>query len=394
MRNQSLADRRREAVMKMHRADRQDNGRGSVDAGEPFELDMMPETQFRRMLALERKRTERSKRPFVLMLLDCSSLLKSGEKRGALEHALFTLFCSIRETDVRGWYKDRSILGVIFTEIGTADGSGIVSALLRRIGETLSAALRIEDIREIRVSFHVFPDDWETGSPSDPALYPDLEQDGDWKSLSRVIKRIIDIAGSITGLLVLSPLMLAIAAAVAITSPGPVLFRQHRLGRYREHFTCLKFRSMRVDNDSSLHEAYITSLISERAASSNGTNGQPTVFKLTQDPRVTPIGKFLRRTSLDELPQLLNVLFGQMSLVGPRPPIPYEYERYDLWHRRRLLGVKPGITGLWQVSGRSRVSFPEMVRMDLQYCQRWSLLLDLQILLRTPRVVFSRDGAY
>jgi lipopolysaccharide/colanic/teichoic acid biosynthesis glycosyltransferase len=109
---------------------------------------------------------------------------------------------------------------------------------------------------------------------------------------------------------------------------------------------------------------------------------------------VTPIGKFLRRTSLDELPQLLNVLFGQMSLVGPRPPIPYEYERYDLWHRRRLLGVKPGITGLWQVSGRSRVSFPEMVRMDLQYCQRWSLLLDLQILLRTPRVVFSRDGAY
>ena len=118
------------------------------------------------------------------------------------------------------------------------------------------------------------------------------------------------------------------------------------------------------------------------------------MFKITDDPRVTPVGRFLRRTSLDELPQFLNVLLGEMSLVGPRPPLPYEVEAYDVWHRRRLLEARPGITGLWQVNGRSRTKFDDMVRLDLQYARKQSLWLDLKILLRTPAAVVSGDGAY
>ncbi len=122
--------------------------------------------------------------------------------------------------------------------------------------------------------------------------------------------------------------------------------------------------------------------------------GHRKFYKLTNDPRITRIGGFLRKTSFDEIPQFLNVLRGEMSLVGPRPPIPYEVESYDIWHRRRLLGVKPGITGLWQVAGRSRTTFDEMVRLDLQYAKSWSFWLDLKILLQTPRAVVAGDGAY
>ncbi|MGC2230023.1 MAG: sugar transferase, partial [Candidatus Acidiferrum sp.] len=122
--------------------------------------------------------------------------------------------------------------------------------------------------------------------------------------------------------------------------------------------------------------------------------GKPAVFKITNDPRVTPIGRFLRKTSLDELPQFWNVLRGEMSLVGPRPPVPYEFKIYNIWHRRRVLEVKPGVTGLWQVSGRSRMSFDDMVRLDLRYTQSWSLWLDVKILMATPRAVLTGEGAY
>jgi lipopolysaccharide/colanic/teichoic acid biosynthesis glycosyltransferase len=144
---------------------------------------------------------------------------------------------------------------------------------------------------------------------------------------------------------------------------------------------------MYAETDDAIHEDYMKSFISG-TASSNG------FYKLMKDPRVTPIGKLLRRTSLDELPQFLNVLQGSMSLVGPRPPIQYEVNRYHLWHRRRFLEVKPGITGLWQVTGRSKVTFDEMVRLDLQYAKSWSLWLDLKILLQTPRAVFTGGGAF
>jgi lipopolysaccharide/colanic/teichoic acid biosynthesis glycosyltransferase len=150
---------------------------------------------------------------------------------------------------------------------------------------------------------------------------------------------------------------------------------------------------MHTGNDPRIHMDYVKQFIEGRvSADTCGTNGQ--VFKITHDPRLTKVGQFLRKTSLDELPQFLNVLRGDMSMVGPRPPIPYELENYDVWHRRRLLEVKPGITGLWQVAGRSRLPFDDMVRLDLRYATTWSLWLDLKILLRTPQAVFSGHGAY
>jgi lipopolysaccharide/colanic/teichoic acid biosynthesis glycosyltransferase len=151
---------------------------------------------------------------------------------------------------------------------------------------------------------------------------------------------------------------------------------------------------MRPANDSAVHQEYMKRFIAGNASSSNQEGGPAPVFKITNDPRVTPLGRFLRRTSLDELPQFFNVLLGDMSLVGPRPPIPYEVDCYDIWHRRRLLVVKPGITGLWQVSGRSRVGFDDMVRLDLKYARSWTIWLDIKILMKTPRAIFGGEGAY
>jgi lipopolysaccharide/colanic/teichoic acid biosynthesis glycosyltransferase len=150
---------------------------------------------------------------------------------------------------------------------------------------------------------------------------------------------------------------------------------------------------MYVNNNHAIHREYVKSLIVGSALPQQTAKEGHATYKLTNDPRVTAVGKILRKTSLDELPQFLNVLKGDMSLVGPRPPIPYEVENYDIWHRRRLLAVKPGITGLWQVKGRSRTTFDEMVRLDLQYAKSWSVWLDLKILLQTPRAVVQGTGA-
>ena len=150
---------------------------------------------------------------------------------------------------------------------------------------------------------------------------------------------------------------------------------------------------MHFRNDPKIHQDYVKQLISGKEENQRPDAGAG-VYKIKDDPRVTPVGRFLRKTSLDELPQFFNVLIGEMSLVGPRPPIPYEVEAYDIWHRRRFLEVRPGITGLWQVEGRSTTKFDEMVRLDLRYAKIWSLWLDIKILLRTPGAVFKGNGAY
>jgi lipopolysaccharide/colanic/teichoic acid biosynthesis glycosyltransferase len=205
---------------------------------------------------------------------------------------------------------------------------------------------------------------------------------------------VIDIVGSSVLLLFLSPLLAAIALVIKLTSKGPVLFRQERLGQFGTSFKCLKFRTMHVNNDPRIHQEYVQQFIAGKSGCENVDPGKPVVYKLTNDPRVTTIGRFLRKTSLDEFPQFWNVLRGEMSLVGPRPPVAYEFEAYDIWHRRRVLELKPGVTGLWQVSGRSRMCFDDMVRLDLRYSQSWSLWLDLRILMATPRAVLGGDGAY
>jgi lipopolysaccharide/colanic/teichoic acid biosynthesis glycosyltransferase len=206
----------------------------------------------------------------------------------------------------------------------------------------------------------------------------------------------MDVAGSIAIIALFFPVFLAIALAITASSRGPILFRQQRIGQYGKPFTFLKFRSMKANNDSSVHEQYVAQLIAGNAQRfpSNGNGDGAGIYKLTNDARVTRVGAFLRRSSLDELPQVFNVLMGHMSLVGPRPAIPYEVAAYQTWHRRRVLEVKPGITGLWQVNGRCRLSFDEMVRLDIQYAKICSPWVDMKILLRTPRAVLVGDGAY
>ncbi|MFQ5709358.1 MAG: sugar transferase [bacterium] len=207
-------------------------------------------------------------------------------------------------------------------------------------------------------------------------------------SFSCFCKRVIDIVGAAIAIVLLCPVMLIIAAAVKLSSPGPVLFTQNRVGLNGKVFRFLKFRSMYTNADEETHRDYVTRFIKGDCLEGNGSK----LYKLVNDTRVTRVGQFLRSWSLDELPQLFNVLKGDMSLVGPRPAIPYEVENYDAWHRQRL-AVLPGMTGLWQVKGRSRTTFVEMVRYDIHYFKNWSLRQDLAILLQTFRAVVNREGA-
>jgi len=199
--------------------------------------------------------------------------------------------------------------------------------------------------------------------------------------------------GSSAALLFLAPVFAVIALLIKLSSKGPALFKQERLGQGGKTFTLLKFRTMRTDCDAKIHQQFVEQFIAGQTVGDAGQDSKP-VFKIQNDSRLTPIGRFLRKTSLDELPQFCNVLLGDMSLVGPRPPIAYEFRAYEVWHRRRVLEIKPGITGLWQVEGRSRTRFDEMVRLDLKYARAWSIWLDLKILLQTPGAVLSGEGAH
>lgn len=206
------------------------------------------------------------------------------------------------------------------------------------------------------------------------------------------MKRALDIIAASIGLVLAAPLAAIIAILIKLTSPGPVLFKQVRVGQNGREFVLYKFRSMYVGSDDSRHREYIKLFIEGRDEELRKLQGDKKLYKMTSDDRVTPIGKFLRRTSLDELPQLINVLRGEMSMVGPRPHLPYEVELYKDWHKRRLEGL-PGITGWWQIHGRSRVPFDEAVRMDLWYLEHQSIILDIRIMLRTVTKAIVGRGA-
>ena len=210
--------------------------------------------------------------------------------------------------------------------------------------------------------------------------------------VERFVKRASDILISLFALLILSPVFLMVSLLIKRGSRGPVVFRQERVGMDGRIFLCYKFRTMYTDADETLHREAYQKNIKGGPEANFGHGKNPVYGKVKDDPRVTKFGYRLRRSSLDEVPQLFNVLKGDMSIVGPRPPIPYEVEEYDIWHRKRL-DMKPGITGLWQVSGRNRLTFEEMVRTDLYYIENWSLLLDLKIILLTLPAVVRGDGA-
>ena len=388
----------------------------------------------------ERRRTERSGLPFSLLTLDISDLvdlIDKGPKKIRWMKKVITNIVqeNTRDIDIKSWY-DETTLKILMPET-PASGAHILADKLREsINKGFRTFCSFENMFDLKkgmliTSYPVAMNNSEEFSESqnlakksiNPSpikwtekgktktnlkmqwspvgqntltwpLFCDLLEESVLSNLQKRIKRSIDIFGALIGMILLSPLMLIVAILIKITSPGPILFRQERTGFLGKKFTFLKFRSMHAGCDEDRHKEYVTNLIKNDLDNANCSSEDTSLYKMEDDPRVTPFGKFLRRSSLDELPQFFNVLKGEMSLVGPRPPIAYEVEKYDSWHLRRVLEVKPGITGLWQVQGRSTTTFNEMVRLDISYVDNWSLCLDLKIILKTAWAVLSAKGAY
>lgn len=370
------------------------NSLDSITSEQPREI--LSEASLKRSLAIERKRTERTGQALTLLLLETSEVCGAKE-RIDFERILPAIAREIRDTDLIGWYDDHITPAMIFTDLANIPKNEIQSSILARILTAAGTLLAPEQLDRVRYSFHFFPEDWNRGTPecpSNPTLYCDLLNPSDDLGARLHIKQSIDKAGSALLLFACGPVLLITALAVKLSSRGPVFFRQERVGQYGRTFELLKFRSMYVDSDPGVHKEFITDFITGRTGAGQSHEPEQRIYKMTRDKRVTPVGRFLRRSSLDELPQLINVFRGDMSLVGPRPPIAYEVSAYSPWHRRRFLEAKPGITGLWQVTGRSRVTFDEMVRLDLRYAASRSLWLDFKILMRTLHTVISGAGAH
>ena len=346
------------------------------------------------MLVRERRRADRSNEPLALVLITAPDGIQI--EPSVWDAVVPAVAAAKRATDVLGWMQPKTALGVILTEIRSA-ADLVADVFERRIRCELEQRLDVETARNLSVRLHVHPEPIPAGASGAESfdsllpLFSETRFRTDQAPVYAAIKRGVDVVGSVTLLALLSPVMLLIAAAIKLRSPGPVLFNQVRVGRQAMPFTMLKFRTMRVNSDHGIHQSYVTDFINDRGTAQGTETDQS--FKIADDPRVTRLGGILRKTSMDELPQLWNVLCGDMSLVGPRPPLPYEVEHYKAWHRRRLLEAMPGVTGLWQVTGRSRTTFDEMVRLDLRYARTRSLWTDLRILLATPGAVIAGKGA-
>jgi lipopolysaccharide/colanic/teichoic acid biosynthesis glycosyltransferase len=359
--------------------------------------EILDEEKFKRVLSRERKRAERSGEPLLLMLFDLADIVDREERAHAFAVVAEPIPDVIRQTDICGWLKASELLGIVFTDIARKDVKQATQTVELKVRGCLKAKLLPSVYQKIRLSVLVFPDTHggqEEGDWFNPLFYPEVYPHDTATRVAECCKRIMDLVGSFMALLLLSPLFLVITVFIKLTSPGPVFFKQVRTGQYGRLFTILKFRTMQVNNNDSIHREFMRKFIENNMKGGPSSGSEGVVFKMRDDPRITPIGNFLRKSSLDELPQFFNVLKGEMSLVGPRPPIPYEVENYAPWHRYRILVRKPGITGLWQVKGRSMTTFDDMVRLDLQYSRTWSLWLDIKLLLATPGVVIRGKGAY
>ena len=375
-----LADLVYESQVQSKRAG--DLGRRRSQAGSESVLpfgDVLPRRAFLKQLQIEQRRTDRSKMPLSIALFRFDKRHGMGDVKSLLD----LLSDSKRETDVLGYLQD-DLVGVLLTETNDQGAQDFTRKIADRTPEKVfSTFTRTYPGQHLG---SLIEESAKSPSPSF-AAHEDRERDG------YQLKRVVDIIGSIIAIVLLSPVMLLTAFAIAVTSRGPIVLKQVRLGRNGVPFVFYKFRSMRVRCDDKIHREYIANLIKGDLETTNQGNAARPLYKMKSDPRVTKVGRIIRKTSIDELPQLFNVLNGEMSLVGPRPPLPYEAEHYQSWHLRRVLEAKPGMTGLWQVEGRSKTSFDEMVRMDLRYVQCCSLIFDLKILLKTMRVVFRCEGA-
>jgi len=352
------------------------------------------EDLFRDTVTRERKRTDRSGLAMVMLLIGVQD--NQHESTLALCDGIANTLSAIKsDIDIVGWFEQPSIMGLIVPEIETANLASTCELLESRFRDEITSRFEGDLTERLSIRLRVYPEPQQLGEEEpqgvDPFLYPEFHAHQDRVGKFQILKRGIDILGSLALLTILSPLLLAIAGLVKLSSRGPVLFRQVRIGQMLKPFMMCKFRTMYTNADHGIHHNYVSWFITSSGKSQEQDKNK--IFKLTNDPRITPIGHFLRKTSLDELPQLWNVLRGEMSLVGPRPPLWYEVQQYKPWHRHRVLEAKPGITGLWQVTGRSRTTFDEMVRLDLRYARGQSLWGDIKILLATPAAVIKGKGA-
>ena len=354
---------------------------------------ILDETLSQQTITRERKRTERSGKAMVLLLIGLpSSLREPPASCAAVMEALSAVETDI---DLLGWFESEDTIGLIVPDIDPADLTGTCDRLERTFRSAIAIQGDGELAQRLSIRLHGYPEpttsDEKPVSPVDPLLYPELSAKRATIPNFQTLKRGMDIVLSALLLILLLPAFIIIAVLVKLSSPGPVFFKQTRVGHFMAPFAMYKFRSMYARADHRAHQDYVSWFIT--ASDQRQPQQKPDVFKLTNDTRITPIGQILRRTSLDELPQLWNVLIGDMSLVGPRPPLPYEVQQYKPWHRGRVLEAKPGVTGLWQVVGRSRTTFDEMVRLDLRYARTMSLWFDIKILLATPAAMITGKGA-
>jgi lipopolysaccharide/colanic/teichoic acid biosynthesis glycosyltransferase len=340
--------------------------------------------EFSEAVHRETRRSERSRAP--LSMVQYSVAEAAADEPQHFERLLAVLQHSKRETDLLG-HVGIDTLAILCTDTDDEGARGLVAKLAPFVADLPVAAVTAT------YPDHLF-ESLARGTPTAAAfqslIVPNerVNKVGDYP-----LKKPMDIALALIALAIFGPLMLVVALLVKLTSRGPVIFKQPRLGKGGVPFTFYKFRSMVVNVDDRIHREYMANLIRGGHGDPPAADASTASYKMKADPRVTKIGKFIRMTSIDELPQLFNVLKGDMSMVGPRPPIPYEAAHYEPWHLRRILATKPGITGLWQVEGRSRVTFSEMVRMDLRYVRNCSLRIDLKILVKTVAVVLRCAGA-
>jgi exopolysaccharide biosynthesis polyprenyl glycosylphosphotransferase len=340
---------------------------------------------FLKQLHLETLRAQRSKSTLsiILLTLDKEANLESLN----MNEILSVIRKKTRDTDISGFINHKAIC-VLLPDTDESGAKEICAKLANKIPQFTITSSSYPD--------HIFESLTKNGCVQPDAfpfeIWDPMESKGaSW--FKSFLKRGMDIVGSIIGILVFMPVMLITALIIKVTSPGPVIFSQTRLGKHGAPFTFYKFRSMHVNMDNQLHRDYVHDFIKGRHEKINQGDAETPIYKIKSDPRITKVGKFIRKTSIDELPQFFNVLKGDMSLVGPRPPLPYEAENYQAWHLRRILDMKPGITGLWQVEGRSKTQWDDTVRLDIRYIKTWSLLLDLKILLRTFKEVLKCRGA-
>ncbi|MEI6069049.1 MAG: exopolysaccharide biosynthesis polyprenyl glycosylphosphotransferase [Methylococcaceae bacterium] len=340
------------------------------------------DSYFFEKLRIEKLRAQRSKTTLSIILL---ALEKETDSESINIRAILDIIrTKTRDTDISGIINHKTI-GLLLPDTDEKGAKELCEKLLNGNPQFSATISSYPD--------HIFESLEKIGSIKPDAHSFELKDSMDNFWFKFLLKRALDIVGSIIGILLLMPVMLMTALVIKVTSPGPVIFSQIRLGKKGIPFKFYKFRSMHVNMDDKIHREYIQNFINGHHAKINQGDAEEPFYKMKADPRITRVGRFIRKTSIDEIPQFFNVLKGDMSLVGPRPPLSYEAEKYQSWHLRRIVDMKPGITGLWQIEGRSNTEWDNAVRLDIRYIQNWSIIMDLKILFKTVEIVLRCRGA-